>query len=162
MNSQNESISNNKRREFLKNSAKLGIASFGVLGLANSLFAAGSNTASNLANAVPFTTLNNGVKMPMVGFGTFNMKDSKEVQTSVESALEVGYRHFDTAQRYGSEEGLGAGVRASGIKREEIFITTKLLPRFTNKKDTLKAFEDSLKRLQADYVDLFFTALACK
>ncbi|RDU58632.1 hypothetical protein [Helicobacter sp. MIT 99-5507] len=62
MNSQNESISNNKRRECLKNSAKLGIASFGVLGLAHSLFTAGSNTASNLANAVPFTTLNNGVK----------------------------------------------------------------------------------------------------
>ncbi|RDU58633.1 hypothetical protein CQA42_02305 [Helicobacter sp. MIT 99-5507] len=100
--------------------------------------------------------------MPMVGFNTFNMKDSKEVQTSVDSALEVGYRHFDTAQRYGSEEGLEAGVRASGIKREEIFITTKLLPRFANKKDTLKAFEDSLKRLQTDYVDLFFTALACK
>ncbi|TKX29870.1 2,5-diketo-D-gluconic acid reductase [Campylobacter sp. MIT 12-5580] len=104
---------------------------------------------------MPFVTLNNGVKMPMVGFGTFNMKDLKEVQTSVESALEVGYRHFDTAQRYGSEEGLGAGIKASGVKREEIFITTKLLPRFANEKDTLRAFEDSLKRLQTDYVDLF-------
>lgn len=155
-----------KRREFLKTSAKLGIATFGALGV-NALFGAGATGAQNLANAqnpagaqnlanaIPLATLNNGVKIPMVGIGTFNMGSTKEVQSAIESALEVGYRHIDTAQRYGSEAGIGAALKASGIKREEVFITTKLLPRFANEKDAKKAFEDSLKRLQSDYVDLF-------
>ena len=160
-----------KRREFLKTSAKLGIATFGALGVnalgVNPLFGAGAPGAQNLANpknlantqnpanTMPLTTLNNGVKIPMVGIGTFNMGSTKEVQSAIESALEVGYRHIDTAQRYGSEESIGAALKASGIKREEVFITTKLLPRFANEKDAKKAFEDSLKRLQSDYVDLF-------
>ncbi|TKX29869.1 2,5-diketo-D-gluconic acid reductase [Campylobacter sp. MIT 12-5580] len=102
-----------------------------------------------------FSTLNNGVKMPMLGIGTLNMGNTKEVQNAIESALEVGYRLIDTAQRYGTEEGVGAGIKSSGIKREEIFITTKLRPSLTNEKDALKAFEGSLKNLQTDYVDLF-------
>lgn len=121
----------------------------------NPLFGANAVNTPNLATTVPFATLNNGVKMPMVGIGTFNMGTTKEVQIAIESAIEVGYRHIDTAQRYGSEEGVGAGIKSSGIKREEVFVTTKLLPRFANEKDALKAFEDSLKRLQMDYVDLF-------
>lgn len=73
-----------------------------------------------------YTKLNNGVEMPMVGFGVFQIPDQDQCQEVVEEALRVGYRLVDTAQVYGNEEAVGKAVKASGIPREELFITTKL------------------------------------
>ncbi|WP_212741805.1 aldo/keto reductase [Campylobacter sp. MIT 12-5580] len=153
MNSQNELSKD--RREFLKNSAKLGIATLGVLGASSSLFGADSAKASNLGSAVPTVTLNNGVKMPMLGFGVLRLGDQKQTQMAVESALELGYRLFDTAQSYGNEEGVGYALKATGVKREELFITVKLFKAFATEALAGKAYEDSLKRLNIDYADLY-------
>ncbi|TLD79705.1 aldo/keto reductase [Helicobacter sp. MIT 11-5569] len=101
-----------------------------------------------------FVTLNNGVKIPILGLGVLNIKDLKECQRVVEDALEVGYRLIDTAQAYANEEAVGAAIAASGLKREEIFITTKLFKK--NTEDATKfAFDESCKKLKVDYVDLF-------
>ncbi|NDJ27167.1 2,5-diketo-D-gluconic acid reductase [Campylobacter sp. MIT 12-8780] len=102
-----------------------------------------------------YITLNNGVKMPILGYGTFQITDLKEAQRCTEDALSVGYRSFDTAQAYSNEEALGAGFKASGVKREELFITTKLWVSHANEKDALKAFETSMKKLGLDYLDLY-------
>ncbi|WCI08801.1 aldo/keto reductase [Arthrobacter sp. OVS8] len=72
-----------------------------------------------------YVTLNNGVQMPILGFGVFQIPD-EETQAAVEAALAAGYRHLDTAASYGNEEAVGAGIKASGIAREELFVTTKL------------------------------------
>lgn len=99
-------------------------------------------------------TLNNGVKMPMVGFGTFKISDGELCEKSVLDALEAGYRLIDTAQVYGNEEAVGNAVRKSGIPREELFITTKI---WFHNFETDRAGEsvlESLRKLQMDYVDL--------
>ena len=100
--------------------------------------------------------LNNGVKMPILGFGMLNMPDLKECQRVVEEALELGYRLFDTSQIYGNEEALKAAIKASGIKREELFITTKIFKQnYTTEARAKASFDESLKKLGSDYVDLF-------
>lgn len=103
-------------------------------------------------------TLNNGVEMPILGFGVYQIPP-EETQAAVEAALEAGYRHLDTAAAYGNEEALGAAVRASGIARDELFITTKLwvqhAPAGSVEEDSRRAFENSLTRLGLDYVDLY-------
>ena len=102
-------------------------------------------------------TLNNGVQMPILGFGVFQIPDD-ETQAAVESALAAGYRHLDTAASYGNEEAVGAAIKASGIARGELFITTKLwiqhAPTGNVQTDTRRAFENSLRRLGLDYLDL--------
>ena len=100
-------------------------------------------------------TLNNGVKMPMIGFGVFQMNDQKVCQQAVETAIEVGYRSIDTAASYMNEEAVGAAVRASGVKREEMFVTTKLWVQDHEYDDTLRAFDTSMAKLGLDYLDLW-------
>ena len=101
------------------------------------------------------TILNNGLKMPWLGFGVFNIKDGNEVENAVSYALEIGYRSIDTASVYGNERGVGKAIRESGIPREEIFLTTKVWNEDQRKKRTLAAFQESLERLDTDYVDLY-------
>lgn len=100
-------------------------------------------------------TLNNGIEMPMIGFGVYQVSD-EETEKAVLSALEQGYRLLDTAAIYGNEAGVGRAIKASGIPREEIFITTKLwIQRQDAFNGTQKALDESLRRLGLDYVDLY-------
>ena len=99
--------------------------------------------------------LNTGAQMPVVGFGTYLIKDPAVCERAVSQALENGYRLIDTAQFYGNEEAVGRAIRASGIPREELFITTKLWHTDTGGMKTRPAFEASLQRLGLDYVDLY-------
>lgn len=100
-------------------------------------------------------TLVNGVKIPKVGFGTWQTPDGDVAETAVLQALEAGYRHIDTAQGYHNEESVGRGIKKSGIPREEIFITTKLWNGYHTYEACKKTFYESLEKLQTDYVDLF-------
>jgi diketogulonate reductase-like aldo/keto reductase len=97
--------------------------------------------------------LNNGVKMPIVGLGTWNSSEGKECENAVAEAINVGYRHIDTASVYGNERSVGKGVKKSGVSRKEIFITTKLWN--GDHDDPEGALEESLEKLQLDYVDLY-------
>ncbi len=99
--------------------------------------------------------LNNGVEIPILGFGVFQIADPAECERSVVDAIEVGYRHIDTAASYMNEEAVGRGIRKSGIAREELFITTKLWIQSNGYENTLKAFDRSLNRLQLDTIDLY-------
>ncbi|MBN1887296.1 MAG: aldo/keto reductase [Thermoflexales bacterium] len=99
--------------------------------------------------------LNNGLEMPWLGFGVFKVDDGQEVESAVRCALEVGYRSIDTAAIYGNERGVGKAIRESGIPREDIFLTTKVWNEELRRKRTLEAFEESLKRLETEYVDLY-------
>lgn len=101
------------------------------------------------------TILNNGVKMPWLGFGVFKVEDGYEVEKAVSCALEAGYRSIDTASIYGNERGVGKAIKESGIPREEIFLTTKVWNEDQRKKRTLSAFQESLELLETDYVDLY-------
>lgn len=100
-------------------------------------------------------TLNNGVEMPILGFGVFQVKDLEECERSVVDAIATGYRLIDTAQSYGNEEAVGKAIKRSGIPREELFMTTKLWIQSNGYEGTKKAFENSLKKLQLDYLDLY-------
>ncbi|QQL49836.1 aldo/keto reductase [Mucilaginibacter ginkgonis] len=99
--------------------------------------------------------LNNGVKMPILGFGVYQVTDLAECERSVVDAIETGYRLIDTAQAYGNEEAVGKAVKKSGIPRDEIFITTKLWIQSKGYDGAKKAFENSLNKLQLDYIDLY-------
>ncbi len=99
--------------------------------------------------------LNNGVEMPILGFGVFQVKDLEECERSVVDAIATGYRLIDTAQSYGNEEAVGKAIKRSGVKREDLFITTKLWIQSNGYDETKKTFETSLKRLQLDYLDLY-------
>lgn len=100
-------------------------------------------------------TLNNGVQMPLLGFGVFQMQDANECEQSVYDAIMAGYRLIDTAASYLNEESVGRAIKRSGVAREELFVTTKLWVQDTGYDQTIKAFENSLKRLQLDYLDLY-------
>lgn len=99
--------------------------------------------------------LNNGVGVPCVGYGTWRTPDGSNTVQAVKSAIDCGYRHIDTAQLYGNEESVGLGIRESGVKREELFVTTKLKNSDQGYDNTLKAFEESLRHLKLDYLDLY-------
>lgn len=99
--------------------------------------------------------LNNGVEMPMLGFGVFQVTDAAECERSVADAIATGYRLIDTAEAYGNEEAVGKAIKNSGVKREELFITTKVWIKSDGYDATKKAFEISLKKLQLDYLDLY-------
>ncbi len=99
--------------------------------------------------------LHNGVLISCVGFGTYLSPEGEVAYEAVRKALEVGYRHIDTASIYGNEESVGRAVRDSGIPREEIFVTTKVWNADQGYVSTLKAFEASMKRLGLDYLDLY-------
>jgi len=100
-------------------------------------------------------SLNNGVQMPILGFGVFQVKDLEECERSVIDAIATGYRLIDTAASYGNEEAVGKAIKRSGVPREDLFITTKLWIQSDGYNGTKRAFENSLKRLQLDYVDLY-------
>lgn len=100
-------------------------------------------------------TLNNGVKMPIVGFGVFQITDPKECEKCVVDAINAGYRLIDTAASYMNEEAVGRGIKKSGIAREELFVTTKLWIQDASYEGAKTAFEHSRKRLELDYLDLY-------
>jgi 2,5-diketo-D-gluconate reductase A len=106
-------------------------------------------------SAIPSVTLNNGVGMPLLGFGVFQMTDAEECERSVYEALRTGYRLIDTAAAYGNEEAVGKAIKRGGVTREELFITTKLWIQDAGYERTKQAFERSLQRLQLEYLDLY-------
>ena len=105
-------------------------------------------------SSVPAVTLNDGNTIPQLGFGVFQIEPD-QTASAVRTALEVGYRHIDTAQMYANEEGVGQGVRDAGLDREEVFITSKLNNADHRPDDARRAFDATLSALDSDYVDLF-------
>ena len=105
-------------------------------------------------SAVPSITLNDGVQIPQLGFGVFQVPPPETAQ-AVGAALEAGYRHIDTAEMYGNEKGVGEAVRASGLDRDEVFVTSKLNNGFHRPDDARKAFERTLADLDLGHLDLF-------
>jgi 2,5-diketo-D-gluconate reductase A len=103
---------------------------------------------------IPRLALHDGIEIPQLGFGVFQVPP-EETQSAVELALEAGYRHIDTAAAYRNEAGVGAALAASGLPREDVFVTTKLWNAHQGHDSTLVAFEASLERLGLDHVDLF-------
>ena len=101
------------------------------------------------------TVLNNQVKMPWLGFGVFKMKEGAETENAIRVALETGYRSIDTASIYGNEASVGKAIHDSGIPRQELFITTKVWNADQGYQNTLKAFNQSRKKLQLDTIDLY-------
>jgi 2,5-diketo-D-gluconate reductase A len=99
--------------------------------------------------------LNNGVEIPILGFGVFQINDAKECEQCVYDTLMEGYRLIDTAAAYQNEEAVGRAIKRSGVPREEIFVTTKLWIQDAGYESTKRAFEKSLQRLQLDYLDLY-------
>ncbi|MFS0657888.1 aldo/keto reductase [Niallia sp. RD1] len=99
--------------------------------------------------------LSNGVKIPYLGFGVFLVNDPKECEQSVLAAIKNGYRSIDTATRYENEEFVGNAIKAAGVPREELFITTKVWVTDFGYEETKKAFHESLRKLQLDYLDLY-------
>ena len=100
-------------------------------------------------------TLNNGVEMPQFGLGVFKMEEGEQVESCVRTALDFGYRHIDTAAAYQNEKGVGRAVRASGVAREDIFITTKVWNRNQRADRVREGLEDSLRELDLGYIDLY-------
>lgn len=100
-------------------------------------------------------TLSNGVEMPIVGYGVFQIPDAQECARCVVDAIESGYRLIDTAASYMNEQAVGQGIRNGGIAREELFITTKLWVQDTGYERTRQAIEHSMRRLQLEYLDLY-------
>jgi 2,5-diketo-D-gluconate reductase A len=141
-----------KRREFLKTSAKISLGTM-VLGLGSSkLFGAQKTTMAK--SAIPSVALNNGVEMPILGFGTLYLTDDVGVKCVAE-AISLGYRLIDTATIYGNEEAVGKGIKKSGIDRKELFVTSKLWVDDSGYESTKKAFQTSLDKLGLDYLDLY-------
>jgi 2,5-diketo-D-gluconate reductase A len=103
---------------------------------------------------VPNIRLNNGVQIPQFGFGVFQIEPGRTAE-AVRMAFDAGYRHIDTAQGYGNEEGVGQAVRESGLPREEVFVTTKLINNRHGHDEAIAALDESLQKLGLDYVDLY-------
>ena len=99
--------------------------------------------------------LNNGIEMPILGFGVYQITDTAQCEQAVRDALDVGYRLIDTAQAYGNEIAVGAAIRGGGVPRDELFITTKLWIQDVSHDNALRAFDRSLARLGLDYLDLY-------
>jgi 2,5-diketo-D-gluconate reductase A len=106
-------------------------------------------------SAIPSVTLNNGVEMPLLGFGVFQVTDAEECERSVYDAIRTGYRLIDTAAAYGNEEAVGNAIKRTGVPREELFVTTKLWIADAGYERTKQAFDRSLERLQLEQVDLY-------
>src|SRR5215204_6012600 len=106
-------------------------------------------------SAILSGTLNNGVEMPLLGFGVYQIRDADECERSVADAIRTGYRLIDTAAAYGNEEAVGRAIARSGVPREELFVTTKLWISDAGEGPTRRAFERSLERLGLEYLDLY-------
>lgn len=102
-----------------------------------------------------YVELNNGVKMPILGFGVFQIADAFACEKCVSEALDLGYRSIDTAASYGNEAAVGLAIKSSGVARQDLFITTKLWIQGNGYEGTLAAFEKSMQKLQLDYLDLY-------
>lgn len=149
MNSQNQKNEINRRR-FLQNTAAAGIY-LSMFGMPN-LF--GNVLMDKNAADIPDVKLNNGVKMPILGFGTYGL--SGEVcQRSVVEAISAGYRLIDTAKVYGNEEAVGRGIKQSGIERKQLFVTSKLWVDDAGYENAKKGFEETLRKLGVEYLDLY-------
>lgn len=109
---------------------------------------------STTVGGVPLITLNDGQQIPQLGFGVYQVPP-EETATTVRTAVEIGYRHIDTAQMYGNEKGVGQGIRDAGVDRGHVFITSKLNNGFHRPDDARRAFDQTLADLGTDYVDLF-------
>jgi len=109
----------------------------------------------DLSNSNAAYTLSNGVKIPVIAFGTWQVKNGEEAYNAVTNALKAGYRHIDSAEGYYNEESVGLAIRESGIARKDIFLTTKLTNKHVTYEDAKGAIEASLKRLGLDYIDLY-------
>lgn len=141
-----------KRRDFLKGTTKVALGTIFFGSISSKLFGAISGTQKSIS--IPTVTLNNGVLMPILGFGTNTLRDSVGIQ-SVSDAISVGYRLIDTAHIYGNEEAVGEGIKRSGIDRKELFVTSKLWVDDAGYESTKKAFETSIKKLKVEYLDLY-------
>ena len=156
------------RREALRN---LGLLAAGTFAFSTSMLACGSQPKSKENDtttplpvgalaaipAVPVATLSNGVKLPRLGLGTFLQPSNDVAKQSVLAALKAGYRHIDTAHAYNDEEGVGQGIKESGVPREEICLVSKLwVSDYGANGKTLKAIDDMLGRLQTDYIDILY------
>ncbi|MEG8048328.1 aldo/keto reductase [Sphingomonas aerolata] len=108
-----------------------------------------------MSKTIPAVTLNNGVEMPILGFGVFQVPDPAECERSVRDAIDVGYRLLDTAASYGNEAAVGAAIKSHGIDRSELFVTTKLWIQDASYEGAKAAFEQSMDKLQLDYLDLY-------
>jgi 2,5-diketo-D-gluconate reductase A len=108
-----------------------------------------------MTRTAPLTKLNNGVEMPILGFGVFQMKDLDECERSVQDAIQTGYRLIDTAASYENEEAVGTGIKRSGVPRQNLFVTTKLWVSDAGYDKAKRAFDRSLQRLGLDYLDLY-------
>jgi 2,5-diketo-D-gluconate reductase A len=106
-------------------------------------------------SVIPTVTLNNGVLMPLLGFGVFQIADAEECERSVSDAVAVGYRLIDTAASYGNEEAVGNAIKRSGVPREQLFVTTKLWIQDAGYDGTRRAFDRSMRRLQLQTLDLY-------
>jgi diketogulonate reductase-like aldo/keto reductase len=100
-------------------------------------------------------TLHNGIQMPIIGLGTYRLENSEGTSDLIVKALEIGYRHIDTASAYGNEEAIGKGIKKSTVPREEIFLVSKIANPDQGYDSTIKSFNESLERLQTDYLDLY-------
>lgn len=147
-NNQNDGIN---RREFLQTSAKFAASAMFMSYGATQIFGCTSTNANENARDI---TLNNGIKMPLLGFGTLYLNGDIG-ERCVADAISVGYRLIDTATIYNNEESVGAGIKLSGGKREELFVTSKLWVDDSGYENTKKAFELSLNKLKLDYLDLY-------
>ena len=114
-----------------------------------------NETKAQKSETMKKVILNNGIEMPALGFGVFQMRDLEECEQSVKDAIEIGYRLIDTAASYLNEEAVGRGIKNSAVPREELFITTKLWVQDASYEGAMRAVENSLKRLQLDYLDLY-------
>ena len=141
-----------KRREFLKTTGKTALATLFMGSLGPAVWGAIGHGKENIS--IPTVSLNNGVKMPILGFGTNTLRGDVGIRC-VADAISVGYRLIDTAHIYGNEEAVGEGIQTSGIDRKELFITSKLWVDDAGYEGTKKAFETSLKKLGSDYLDLY-------
>ncbi len=139
------------RREFLEKSAKFAVSAAALSLSTSKLWALPSDIEKN---TIPYVTLNNGVKMPIIGSGTLSMHGAAGEKCIVD-AISSGFRLIDTATVYGNEETVGAGIKLSGIDRKELFVTSKVWVEDSGYEKALKAFETSLNKLQMDYLDLY-------
>jgi len=140
------------RRKFLQSSAVFAASSLILPASGYSVF--GAHYSVRKGNSIPVVKLNNGISMPMLGFGT-NTLNGAICERSVSDAISVGYRLIDTAKVYGNEESVGAGIRQSGIKREELFVTSKLWVDDSGYENSKKAFEATLAKLGLEYLNLY-------
>ncbi len=140
------------RREFLQTGAKIAASAMFVSFGTSKIF--GALNLNPEENSIKNITLNNGVKMPILGFGTLYLNGAVG-EKCVADAISLGYRLLDTATVYGNEESVGAGIKVSGIKRKELFVTSKVWVDDSGYEKAKKAFETSLNKLGLDYLDLY-------